>query len=236
MTIEGPLLDAWPPASTRQLLAGVELDEAGEVRLTRDPYEHVVDVVAAFAPRAFRRPLEESELEAYASLAQPLLAAGRPFLEAVRVPLRAILSAPPFLYHGGEAGEMDDFGLATRLAYFLWRSMPDAELFELAGEGRLSDPRVLAEQVDRMLDDDRKRAVRAGLCGSGLPALRAEGDRPGRGTVSRVRRSAGTGDAAGDGAVPGRAGGREPWRRQPDRRRLHVREPPPGGALRHRRA
>ena len=155
MTIEGPLLDAWPPASTRQLLAGVELDEAGEVRLTRDPYEHVVDVVGAFAPRAFRRPLEEGELEAYASLAQPLLAAGRPFLEAVRVPLRAILSAPPFLYHGGEAGEMDDFGLATRLAYFLWRSMPDAELFELAGEGRLSDPRVLAEQVDRMLDDDR---------------------------------------------------------------------------------
>ena len=155
MTIEGPLLDAWPPASIRQLLAGLDLDEAGEVRLTKDPYEHVVDVVAAFAPRAFRRPLEEGELQAYASLAQPLLADGRPFLEAVRVPLRAILSAPPFLYHGGEAEKMDDFGLATRLAYFLWRSTPDAELFELAGEGRLSDPRVLARQVDRMLDDDR---------------------------------------------------------------------------------
>ena len=71
------------------------------------------------------------------------------------MPLRAILSAPPFLYHGGEAAKMDDFGLATRLAYFLWRSTPDAELFELAGEGRLSDPQVLARQVDRMLDDDR---------------------------------------------------------------------------------
>ena len=158
MTIEGPLVDAWPAAGTRQLLAGVEFDDAGEVRLTRDPYEHVLDVVAAFAPRAFRRPLEDGELEAYASLAEPLLAAGRPFLDAVRVPLRAILSAPPFLYHqGGEPGEMDDFGLATRLSYFLWRSMPDAELFELAGEGRLSDPGVLARQVDRMLGDDRNQ-------------------------------------------------------------------------------
>ena len=161
MTIEGPLLDAWPPASTRQLLAGLDLDEAGEVRLTKDPYEHVVDVVAAFAPRAFRRPLEDGELEAYASLAQPLLADERPLLEAVRVPLRAILSAPPFLYHGGEAGKMDDFGLATRLAYFLWRSMPDDALLELAGAGRLSDPYMLARQVDRMLDDHRsERFVR----------------------------------------------------------------------------
>ena len=156
MTIEGPLLDTWPPASTRHLLAGLDFDEAGEVRLTRDPYEHVVDVVAAFAPRAFRRPLEDGELEAYASLAEPLLADGRPFLDAVRVPLRAILSAPSFLYHhGGEPGRMDDFGLATRLSYFLWRSMPDAELFDAARAGRLSDAQVLARQVDRMLDDDR---------------------------------------------------------------------------------
>ena len=156
MTIEGPLLDIWPPESTRRLLPGVEFDAEGQVRLTKDPYEHVVDAVAAFAPRAFRRPLEDGELEAYASLAEPLLAGGRPFLDAVRVPLRAILSAPSFLYHhGGEPGEMDDFGLATRLSYFLWRSMPDAELFDAARAGRLSDADVLARQVDRMLDDDR---------------------------------------------------------------------------------
>ena len=155
MTIDGPLLDTWPPESTRQLLTGVELDEAGEIRLTKAPFEHVVDIVAAFAPRAFRRPLEDGELEAYASLAEPLLAEGRPFIEAVRVPLRAILSAPPFLYHAGAPGELDDFGLATRLAYFLWRSMPDEELFDLAGQGRLSESAVLTAQVDRMLDDSK---------------------------------------------------------------------------------
>ena len=68
--------------------------------LSKPPYEHVVDIVARFAPRAFRRPLDPNELESYASLAEPLLTAGRPFVEAVRVPLRAILSAPPFVYQG----------------------------------------------------------------------------------------------------------------------------------------
>ncbi len=109
LTIDGPLLksDAWPPARTRQLLVGVEFDDFGGVRLTKAPYEHVVDIVARFAPRAFRRPLEDGELEAYASLAEPLLAEGRPFIEAVRVPLRAILSAPAFLYQMGDAGPLD---------------------------------------------------------------------------------------------------------------------------------
>ena len=162
MTIERrlPEGDAWPPASTRQILAGVEFDDAGEVILTKAPYEHVVDAVEAFAPRAFRRPLAEGELEAYAGLAATLLADGRPFLEALRVPLRAILSAPAFLFQGGgsqadPAETLDDFALASRLSYFLWRSMPDATLLRTARTGRLSDPAVLARQVDRMLDDER---------------------------------------------------------------------------------
>ena len=155
MTFEGPLLegDTWPPAGTRRLLTGVEFDEDGGIRLTKDPYAHVVDIVAAFAPRAFRRPLHDGELLAYTSLAEPLLAEGRPFLEAVRVPLRAILSAPAFLYQSGNPGALDDYALASRLTYFLWRSMPDDQLFEAAAGGRLSDPTVLAAQVDRMLDD-----------------------------------------------------------------------------------
>ena len=155
MTIDGPLLDTWPPRSTRELLTGVEFDENGEVQLSKAPAEHVVEVVERFATRAFRRPLQQGELEAYASLAEAPLADGRPFIEAVRVPLRAILSAPPFLYQAGAPGELDDFALATRLSYFLWRSLPDETLFELASAGQLSDPSVLARQVDRMLDDQK---------------------------------------------------------------------------------
>ena len=137
------------------MLAGIEFDDAGEVILTKAPYEHVVDVVAEFAPRAFRRPLAEGELEAYADLAQPLLESGRPFIDAVRLPLRAILSAPPFLFQSGHPGRLDEHALASRLSYFLWRSMPDDELLAHAGNGSLSDPEVFAAQVERLLDDPR---------------------------------------------------------------------------------
>ena len=156
MTIEGPLFDEWPPRSARELLAGIEFDEAGEPVLTKAPYEHVVDVVAGFGPRAFRRPLSEGELGTYAALAKPALEDGLPFLEAVREPLRAMLIAPAFVYHVGSQGTaLDDFQIATRLSYFLWRSMPDRELLDLAAAGRLSDGEVLAGQVDRMLDDPK---------------------------------------------------------------------------------
>ncbi|MDE2924564.1 MAG: DUF1592 domain-containing protein [Acidobacteriota bacterium] len=155
MTIEGPLFDDWPPRSTRELLSGIEFDEAGDPVLTKDAYDHVVDVVAGFGPRAFRRPLTEGELETYVGLAKPVLEDGLPFLEAVREPLRAMLIAPAFVYHVGSQGELDDFQVATRLSYLLWRSMPDRELFDLAAAGRLSDDDVLASQVDRMLDDPK---------------------------------------------------------------------------------
>ena len=155
MTIEGPLFESWPPPSTHDLLVGVEFDDEGGLRLTKAPYEHIVDIVARFAPLAFRRPLVEGELEAYASLAQPMLEDGRPFVDAVRVPLRAILSAPPFLFQAGDPGRLDDLALASRLSYFLWRSMPDGELLGTAGDGNLSDPATFAAQVDRLLDDPR---------------------------------------------------------------------------------
>ena len=156
LAVEGPLYDAWPPRSARELLGLPIVD--GEVVLGGVPYGHIVDIVARFATRAFRRPLEQGEAEAWAQLARPALDRGESFLDALRVPLRAVLSAPSFLFH---AGTRDDFALATRLSYFLWRSMPDDELFAVARDGRLSDPEVMAAQVERMLADPRsERFVR----------------------------------------------------------------------------
>ncbi len=155
LTIDGPLLEAWPPPSTRRLFGDIELDAEGDLELTKDPYDHVVDIVSGLAPIAFRRPLEEGEAEAFASLAKPAIAQGRSFVDAVRVPLRAMLSAPQFLYLSGEIGGLDGFALASRLSYFLWKSMPDEELFAVARRGTLSDPEVLANEVERMLDDPK---------------------------------------------------------------------------------
>ena len=168
LAIEGPLLETWPPPSTRRLFDGIDLDSAGGLKLTKDPYEHVVDVVAHLVPLAFRRPAEAGEVDAFASLAKPAIAAGREFVDAVRVPLRALLSAPQFLYHDDRPGELDDFALATRLSYFLWKSLPDEELFATARDGTLSEPEVLAGQVERMLDDDKARRFVADFVGQWL--------------------------------------------------------------------
>ncbi|MXY53226.1 MAG: DUF1592 domain-containing protein [Gammaproteobacteria bacterium] len=152
LAVEGPLRDAWPPASTLGLLGDLAIEDGAPV-LTKEPYAHIQDIVADFAARAFRRPPSPGEVEAYASLAQPLLEEGESFLNALRVPLRAVLSSPSFLFHASAEPTLDEHALATRLSYFLWRSMPDDELFAVAAEGRLSDPAVMAEQVERMLAD-----------------------------------------------------------------------------------
>ncbi len=157
LTVEGPLHETWPPESTRELFADIGFDAEGRLNLDGDPYEHVQEVVARFAPRAFQRPLREGELEAYASLASPFLDAGRPFAEAVRVPLRAILSAPQFIFDAGDAGKLDNFGLARRLASFLWRSTPDEELLAIAHQELLVLDDRLMEQVERMLDHPKSR-------------------------------------------------------------------------------
>jgi hypothetical protein len=167
LTIQGPLVETWPPRSTRQLLTGVEFvereapeypaDERGlfDIKLTKEPIEHVADIVARLAPLAFRRPPDEGELESYTRLAEPAIAEGRDFADVIRAPLRAILSSPQLLFHVGGPGNLDDFALATRLSYFLWKSMPDEELFQLALYGMLSEPDVLEQQVNRMLDDKK---------------------------------------------------------------------------------
>ena len=157
--VEGPLSETWPPASTRQLLEGLELAATPvgtfEVKTSGNGLEHVRDMIENFAPRAFRRPVYAAEIQSFINLATPAIEQGRDLLDAVRIPLRSMLSSPQFLMFGGQAGELDDYALANRLSYFLWKSMPDEQLFACAKEGRLSDSEVLVGQVERMLDDKK---------------------------------------------------------------------------------
>ena len=70
----------------------------------------------------------------------------------------AILCSPQFLYRSEDSGPLDSYEIASRLSYFLWSSMPDEALFELANKEMLDDPRVLAQQVDRMLADEKAKS------------------------------------------------------------------------------
>ncbi|MGJ8696939.1 MAG: DUF1592 domain-containing protein [Verrucomicrobiaceae bacterium] len=108
--------------------------------------------------KAYRRPVTEEEV-----------AAIRPFLEeGMEMAVSAILVSPQFLLRvegppeGVEAGEvyrLDDFKLATRLSFFLWSSLPDEELLDLAEAGKLSDPAVWDGQVRRMLEDEKAETL-----------------------------------------------------------------------------
>jgi hypothetical protein len=159
LTLEGPLEKQWPPERTQNLLGEVEYrigrDGKHEIILPEEPLARVANVVSRIGPRAFRRPLEDAEPERWAALAEPVLADGRPFEEALRFVLRGLFSSPEFLYHRTEPGRLDDHALASRLSYFLWKSLPDDQLSHLAAGRKLSDPAVLRSETDRLLDDEK---------------------------------------------------------------------------------
>lgn len=124
------------------------------------------------AGRAFRRPLGEDEQAALLQFVATGLDQGWGFDGAVQAGLQRILLSPAFLFRIEQDGPIGTdvpilgHELATRLSYFLWSSMPDDELLELAGQDRLHEPAVLAEQVDRMLADPRARDGLIGNFGS----------------------------------------------------------------------
>jgi len=161
LKVEGPLSEMWPPKSTRDLLAGVQFNRrffgSYQVELTKEPIDHVSDVIEAIAPQAFRRPPIKGELKSFVDLAKPAIEEELGFADVVRVPLRSILSSPQFLLFDEKPGKLDDYALANRLSYFLWKSMPDDQLFKLAKEGKLSRKEVLSEQVERMLNNKKAK-------------------------------------------------------------------------------
>jgi hypothetical protein len=118
-------------------------------------------ILAVFLPRAFRRPVSGTELERYLALYRKAAAQGDSFDQAVLFALQGVLISPHFLFRvedpnrSPEPRRVSDYELASRLSYFLWGSMPDQKLFELAAEGRLHEESVLNQQVVRMLKDEK---------------------------------------------------------------------------------
>lgn len=138
--------------------------------------------LAPLVQRAWRRPVAESEVEALLKLYDRAAARNLPFEEALRPALKAALVSPWFLFrvevNSGHTAAVADYALATRLSYFLWSSMPDATLFDLAGKGQLSNPEVLQAQVKRMLTDPKAHALTENFAGQWLQIRRLPQARP----------------------------------------------------------
>ena len=134
-------------------------------------------IVERLARRAYRRPVTDADTA-------PLLAAyeagrqeGGGFEDGVRWAIEALLVSPKFLFRveetppatvPGAPYRVGDLDLASRLSFFLWSSIPDDELVDLAADGRLREPGVLEEQVRRMLDDPRAGALVENFAGQWL--------------------------------------------------------------------
>jgi hypothetical protein len=156
VSIEGPI-DEVTPAKKRLF---------GNVDAARGTLKDVESILMRILPQAFRRPVTKVEAAPYLAFAREAIADGAPFEKALRLSLKGMLCAPEFLYleepFDGEASSLasstiSDHALATRLSYFLWSSLPDAELTRLADRGELNNPEVLTAQVRRMLADPKSR-------------------------------------------------------------------------------
>ena len=118
-----------------------------------------------FASRAYRRPLRPEEARELRDLCAELRRDDLPHEQAFLLTLARVLVAPAFLYKaespgpGAQSQPVNDVELATRLSYFLWSSLPDTELVQVAATGRLHEPETLIVQTQRMLRDDKSRRL-----------------------------------------------------------------------------
>ena len=132
-----------------------------------DAREAARKVARSFAHSAFRRPPSEDEVEVLVKVFDLGRESQLAYPAALRLMLKAVLVSPQFLFitpaQAAEPGQavvpLDDYQIASRLSYFLWATMPDAELMSLADKGKLHEPAVLRAQVKRLLADKRSRAL-----------------------------------------------------------------------------
>ncbi len=157
-----------PPAGSGGPSADAVVDDQARTCAT--------EIVSTLARRAYRRPVTDADLA-------PLLAfyeTGRReggFERGIELALRAVLVSPKFLFRvehdppdaaPGTAHRIGDLDLASRLSFFLWSSIPDDELIDVAGQGRLHEPAELQRQVRRMLSDPRAQALVENFSGQWL--------------------------------------------------------------------
>ena len=151
MEFSGPIFDQWPPSHHQAILFPSDLSS------NEDAYSKAI--LERFATRAFRRPVEQSDLAPYLRFFKSIRPKMGSFEEAIRETLAMVLISPDFLYlvepSGTSKRTLNDWELASRLSYFLWSTMPDKRLFELARSGKLKSPDVVKKEVTRMIADPR---------------------------------------------------------------------------------
>jgi len=160
MEVEGPFPDAWPTESYRRVFGDID-PKNGTLADAEKLLRHLL-------PRAYRRPVTEGEEKPFVDLMAASLQSGQTFEVSLRAGIKAVLASPKFLYFQEQAGALDDYSLASRLSYFLWSTMPDETLLNLAHDGELSKPKILKSQIERMLQHPKAHAFTENFTGQWL--------------------------------------------------------------------
>ena len=153
--ISAPYFETWPPTTHTNIFFESDSSENEKV--------YGREVLNRFLQRVWRRPVLPREVDPFISLFENYRPNFATFEEAMVEVLATALATPEFLYvtqratkkDGHEPEQISDFELASRLSIFLWSSVPDDRLLQLAKRGKLSQSDVLESQVRRMLDDPR---------------------------------------------------------------------------------
>lgn len=158
--ITGSYYESWPTPQYAAILPPSELRHADEVAYARQ-------VLSEFMPRAYRRPVQQGEIDRKLALFLQLREREGSFEKTIITTLTSVLCSPNFLLisepsQNEVSGDTDpqrrplnDYELASRLSYFLWSSMPDERLFNLAKTAEINDPAILSAEVKRMIADPK---------------------------------------------------------------------------------
>ncbi len=172
IVIEGPFVIAGPgDAPSRERIFTCYPQQESEAAACAE------QILTGLARRAYRRPLADAERARLMGLYQGEIDAGRGFEAGIQTALAYVLVSPQFLFRAerdpdgiedGEIYRISDLEMASRLSFFLWSSLPDDELIDLAVAGRLFEPEVLESQVRRMLGDERAAVLARDFAGQWL--------------------------------------------------------------------
>ena len=145
----------------------------------RDEAPCARDILESLTRRAYRGVVVPDDVDVLMAFYEESRDRGGSFDDGIELALRRLLVSPQFLYRieadpspaasdGGDVYRLDDLALASRLSFFLWSSIPDDELLDVAEAGRLRDPGELERQVRRMLADPRSSALTTNFAGQWL--------------------------------------------------------------------
>jgi mono/diheme cytochrome c family protein len=181
LEVEGPIYDQWPPAGHKLLFGDLpfvnrevakaeensgKTNRFGQRRFKPAPGVEVISkkpmadaerLLREFIRHAYRRPTDEAEVKRFLPVVRSALKKGNNFTDAIIAGYTAVLCSPEFVYLEEKPGRLDNYALASRLAFFLWNSPPDDELRHCAEKHELHKTDALRAQTERLLADPKSR-------------------------------------------------------------------------------